>query len=81
MEENRHPYRKKSDWDQEDVLENKDHVTTGSRGIQQWDTEPKGVKGQKGDASEGTAARSARLQSGQLGEKADSEAEATDEDA
>lgn len=53
--------------EQDDVLAKKDHVTKSDRGLQIWDDETgaPGLEGQEGNASEGTAERSARITSAQ----------------
>ena len=58
---------KEPDWDQEEILEKKDHVTKSGRGLQVWDdTEgAPGIAGNAGTGSEGTAARAARITSAQ----------------
>lgn len=69
---------KEPDWDQEDILEKKDHVTKSGRGLQVWDdTEgAPGVAGNKGTGSEGTAERAARIASAQEADAADESREA-----
>lgn len=57
--------RKKADWDQEDVLKHKDHVTQGSRGLQIWGDEGAPDMEQTGTASQGTAERQAAIGRGQ----------------
>lgn len=55
------------DRDQKDVLPKKGNVTESpERGLQQWGDETPQIKGQHGDASEGTAERAARITEGQL---------------
>lgn len=57
-----------AEWDQLDVLNDKDDVTEKARGLQVWgDTsEVPSSTAQVGEASEGTAERSARITEGQL---------------
>lgn len=52
---------------QRDVLKEKDEVLEkDDRGLQLWGEGAMGVEGQHGEASEGTAARSARITEAQL---------------
>lgn len=56
---------RKADWDQEDVLKHKDHVTQSGRGLQIWGDEGAPDMAQTGTASQGTAERQATIGRGQ----------------
>lgn len=59
------PKGKKADWNQEDVLKHKDHVTQGSLGLQIWGDESTPDSGHAGTATQGTAERQATIKRGQ----------------
>lgn len=65
MTDNNAKPSKKADWNQEDVLRKKDHVTQGSRGLQIWGDESTPDSGHGGTATQGTAERQATIKRGQ----------------
>lgn len=64
-----------ADWDQMDVLDEKDGVTQSGRGFQLWGDDVVGPPGRSGEGTVGTAERHARILEGQRRQKASQEDE------